>query len=231
MDLLGPLIRALARHRQVISFQPRGEDDAFVMRRRFCLADLADDLDEFLSWLGLEQPAVLGVSFGGVTALELARRRPWRLGALMLQGVGPRMEPGLLQRLAGVVLSRYPLPADSPFFNQFFKLFFGGRQEPGPLFDFVTRSCWGTDQGVMAHRFRLLEQTDFTGRLGGVRVPTLLTAGAKDLLVTQRGLTAMSDELPDARAVRLGGCGHLAFVTHPERVAAEARSFLAALEQ
>jgi hypothetical protein len=30
--------------------------------------------------------------------------------------------------------------------------------------------------------------------------------------------------------VRLAGCGHLAFVTHAERVAAEVRSFLASEE-
>lgn len=230
MQLQGPLIAALARHHQVISFQLRGEEDVFALRRRCTLADLVDDLDEFLSWLGLEQPAVLGVSFGGVLALELARRAPWRLGALLLQGVGPRLEPGILQRLAGAVLSRYPLPNDSPFFNQFFNLFFGGKQEPGPLFDFVIRSCWATDQGVMAHRFRLVEEANFTGQLGAVRTPALLMAGARDLLVTRRGLTALAAELPDARAVQLGGCGHLAAVTHPDRVAAEARSFLAGLE-
>ena len=230
MRLLGPLIRALAKDHQVISFQPRGEDDAFAMRRRFSLTDLVDDLAEFLDWMGLEQPAVLGVSFGGVLALELAMRQPWRLRALALQGVGPRLAPGLLQRIAGMVLARYPLPPDSPFFNQFFKLFFGGKQPEGPLFDFVTRTCWGTDQGVMAHRFRLMEQADFEGRLGAMPVPTLLMSGARDLLVTPHGLAGMADELPDARAVHLGQAGHLACVTHPDRLATETRSFLRSLE-
>jgi 3-oxoadipate enol-lactonase len=230
MQLLGPLVAALARHHQVISFQLRGEEDVFALRRRCTLDGLVDDLDEFLSWLGLEQPAVLGVSFGGVLALELARRAPWRLGALMLQGVGPRFEPGILQRLAGAVLSRYPLPSDSPFFNQFFNLFFGGKQEPGPLFDFVTRTCWATDQGVMAQRFSLVEKADFTGQLRAVRTPALLMAGSRDLLVTRRGLASLANELPDARAVQLGGSGHLAAVTHPERVATEVRSFLTGLQ-
>lgn len=230
MTLLGPMIDALSRHYQVISFQLRGEDNFFALRGRGSLSGLVDDLDEFLSWLGLEQPSVLGVSFGGVLALELARRSPWRLGALMLQGVAARLEPGALQRLAGTVLARYPLPADSPFFNQFFNLFFGGKQPPGKLFDFVTRTCWTTDQGVMAHRFRLIETTDFTGHLQSVITPTLLMAGSRDLLVTPRGLATLAQELPEARAVQLGECGHLAAVTHPERVALEVRSFLRGLE-
>src|SRR5262245_22073956 len=226
MDLLEPLIRSLARSFRVISFESRGEDDCFALRRRFDLADLADDLAEMLDWFGLEAPPVLGVSFGGAVALELAARRPGRMRALLLQGVGPSFEPGLLQRVAGLVLSRYPLPADNPFFNQFFNLFFGMKQPAGDLFDFVTRTCWRTDQGVMAHRFGLIERANFAGRVKAVRVPTLLLAGERDVLVARAGLNQLAREMPDARAVRLGGAGHLACVTHAERVAAEARSFL-----
>ena len=156
-ELLGPLARLLARDFQVISYQLRGEDDCFALRRQFTLVDLVDDLEEFLDWFGLERPAMMGVSFGGVLALDLAARRPHRLQSLVLQGVGARFEMGLLQQVAGMVLSGYPLPSDNPFVNQFFNLLFGSRQKPGALFQFVTRQCWQTDQSVMAHRFELVE--------------------------------------------------------------------------
>src|SRR5206468_4959689 len=68
-ELLGPLARILAEHFRVISYQLRGEDDCFALRRRFGLTDLVDDLAEFLDWHCLEAPAVFGVSFGGVLAL------------------------------------------------------------------------------------------------------------------------------------------------------------------
>ena len=58
-----------------------------------------------------------------------------------------------------------------------------------------------------------------------VRVPTLLLAGERDVLVSRTGMNALASEIPDARAVRIGGAGHLACVTHAERVATEARSF------
>lgn len=230
MDLMEPLVRALSRSFRVISLDLRGEDDCFALRRRFGLGDLADDLTHFMDWFGLESPAVLGVSFGGAVALELALRRPGRMRALMVQGVGPRFEPGFLQRIAGAVLARYPLPADSPFFNQFFNLFFGMKQPAGDVFDFVTRTCWRTDQGVMAHRFGLMERAEFAARARGVRCPTLLLAGDRDVLVSRAGLNELATALPDARAVRLGGAGHLASVTHAERVAAEARSFFTVVD-
>src|SRR5262245_54390067 len=173
-ELLGPLARLLAAQYRVISYQLRGEDDCFALRRRFGLKDLVEDLAEFLEWHCLETPALCGVSFGGVLALEFATRFPHRLRKLVVQGAGARFERGLLQQVAGMVLARYPLPTDSPFVNQFFNLLFGGRQQPGPLFEFVTRQCWQTDQSVMAHRFQLVEQFDMGRRQERVRVPTLV---------------------------------------------------------
>ena len=70
-ELLGPLARLLAEHFRVISYQLRGEDDCFALRRRFGLHDLVNDLAEMLDWHCLESPALCGVSFGGVLALEL----------------------------------------------------------------------------------------------------------------------------------------------------------------
>ncbi len=225
-ELLGPLARLLAGHFRVISYQLRGEEDPFALRQRFDLVDLVDDLAELTAWLGLERPAVMGVSFGGILALEFAARYPARLRRLVVQGVGSRFERGLLQRVAGWVLSSYPLPSDNAFVNQFFNLLFGGRQRPGPLFQFVTRQCWQTDQSVMAHRFRLAERFRIEGRLDRIRVPSLVLSGERDLLVSPRSLDALHQGILDARLVRLKGCGHLAFATQPRRCAEEVRNFL-----
>src|SRR5579883_2966025 len=81
-ELLGPLARLLAEHFRVISYQLRGEDECFALRQRFGLTDLVHDLAEFIAWQGLEQPAILGVSFGGVLAVEYATRFPGCLRAL-----------------------------------------------------------------------------------------------------------------------------------------------------
>ena len=225
-ELLGPLARILAERFRVISYQLRGEDDCFALRRRFGLPDLVSDLAELMDFHCLESPALFGVSFGGVLALEFAARFPYRLRAVGVQGVGARFERGWLQRVAGWVLARYPLPPDNPFINQFFNLLFGSRQQPGPLFEFVTRQCWQTDQSVMAHRFHLVEHFDIQKRLSRIRVPALVLNGDRDLLVSERSLNDLCAGIAGSKLVRLGGCGHLAFVTQPYRVADEVRRFL-----
>jgi 3-oxoadipate enol-lactonase len=225
-ELLGPLARLLASRFRVISYHLRGEEDPFALRSSFGLDDLVDDLAELIQWLGLERPDVMGVSFGGILALELAVRHPARLRRLAVQGVGSRFEQSLLQQVAGWVLSCFPLPADSAFVNQFFNLLFGGRKRPAPLFDFVTRQCWQTDQSVMAHRFHLAEQFNLDGRLDRVRVPSLILAGERDLLVSPESLDTLSQGIALSKVVKLQGCGHLAFAMQPRQIAEELFRFL-----
>jgi 3-oxoadipate enol-lactonase len=229
-ELLGPLARILARDFRVISYQLRGEDDCFALRRSFDLIDMVEDLREFLDWMGLESPNILGVSFGGTLALEMAARHPNRLNTLTVQGAGARFERGLLQQVAGLILSRYPLPSDSPFVNQFFNLLFGSKQRPGPLFQFVTRQCWQTDQSVMAHRFHLVETFDIQKRLARITAPALVLAGERDLLVSPQSLTDLAEGLTGSTVVPLRGCGHLAFATRPECVAQEVKQFILGAE-
>jgi len=226
-ELLGPLAKILAKDYRVISYQLRGEDNCFALRRPFTREDLVKDLAEFLDCMGLESPSIMGVSFGGVLAMEFAARHPYRLKDLIVQGAGARFERGLLQVVASTVLARFPLPSDNPFVNQFFNLLFGGATKKDALFDFVTHQIWQTDQSMMAYRFKLAETFNIINRLHRIRVPTLILAGDKDVLVTSRSLNELVEGIGDARLTRLPRAGHLAFVTNPTLVADKVRNFLA----
>jgi pimeloyl-ACP methyl ester carboxylesterase len=209
----------LADSLQVIGYELRGERDCFSLRRGFGLDDLVDDLCELIDRQGLEQPILMGVSFGGMVALKFAARYPGRLAGLVVQGVDVRFRRSLLRQIAGQVLSRYPLPANNPFVNQFFNLLFGGRQRDRLLVDFVTRQSWQTDQSVMAHRFRLVEQVDLADDLRHIRVPTLILSGEKDVLVSPEGPAELTAGIRQASLIRLPRAGHLAFTTHPGVIA------------
>jgi pimeloyl-ACP methyl ester carboxylesterase len=225
IELLGPLARELSRDFHVISYQIRGENDCFVLRRRFGLSDLVEDLRDFIEWRGLERPIVCGVSFGGVIALEYAARFPHAVSSIAIQGVGVRYERGLLQRIASLVLTGYPLPPNSPFVNQFFNLLFGSRQNRA-IFDFVTRQCWQTDQSVMAHRLHLVERCNLAPRLERIVAPALALAGERDMLVSPASLNELATGFASGVSEILPQCGHLAFVTHARLVADKWREFV-----
>jgi len=226
MGLLGPLARLLSREHKVVSYQLRGEDNCFAIRRPFDLDDLVFDLREFLDSLGLESPALFGASFGGAIALEFAARYPGRISNLIVQGAGSRFMPGMLQKIAGAVLNRFPLPFDNPFVNQFFNLLFARPEQARALFDFVTQQIWTTDQSMMAHRFQLIESFNMQDKLAAVRAPALIIAGDKDVLVPQRNLRELYQGLPNGQCIRVPQAGHLAFVTHAQLMAEHIEAFL-----
>jgi len=224
--LLAPLATALARHHQVTIPGLRGDGSPVGSSWVENLADHARDLGGLIQQLGLERPALFGVSFGGAIALELAVEQPHRIGALILQGVEARFRTTLAATIARRVLERFPLPSDNGFLNQFFNLLHGGKPEPGPLSDFVVERCWETDQGVMARRIGLLESFDVTDRLWQIDVPTLILAGTRDVIVPPSRQRALASEIAGARYETLEGAGHIGFLSHRGEVARLARQFL-----
>jgi len=227
-ELIQPLIQRLACRFRVIAYQSRGESDCFALRRRFSLDDLVSDLDEFVRWHGLERPAVVGVSFGGLVALGYAACHSGRIAGLGVQGVGVRYQSSLIQRIAGMVLSSYPLPGDCPFVNQFFNLLFGHRPS-AEQFEHATRNCWQTDQSIMAYRLSLLRRFDLDARLPRVTTPTLLVSGSRDMIVSDANAAELMRRLPNARRTVIARAGHLAPISHAAATGDALAQFLAPL--
>ncbi len=224
--LVEPLALELARHHHVIAVELRGENDCFALRQTFGLNDLADDLAEFIAWRGAERPTVVGISFGGVIALTCAARYPGLFDAVGVQGVGLRFESGLIQRIASMVLSNYPLPEDCPFVNQFFNLLFGAKPTPDQLVH-ATRSCWQTDQSVMTHRLSLLRRFNFDSLLPRIMAPTLLISGSRDAIVSGANARGLVDGLADCHQTVLPRAGHLAPISHTAATADALSCFFA----
>ncbi len=221
--LLTPLARRLATRHEVILFSLWGDRGFMVGPGRDTLAGYARDLAEVIESLRLERPTVVGVSFGGAVALELAVEHPGSLGALVVQGVESKFHGGIGTKIARRVLERFPLPSDNRFVNQFFNLLHGGRPEPGPLPEFIIRRCWETDQGVMAGRLRALESFDVSDRLWRVDIPTLVLGGTRDVVVPESRQRALAESIPGAQFVSLEGAGHIGFLSHRDEVARHIR--------
>lgn len=212
--LVAPLAERLARRFEVIVCGLRG--DRFPLGGAWArsITDHADDLACVVEQLGLERPAVVGVSFGGAIALQLAIEHPRCVGALVVHGVESRFRTSLGSTIARRVLERFPLPNDNRFVNQFFNLLHAGMPEPGPVADFVVERCWETDQSVMARRLALLESFDVSERLWEIDAPTLVVAGERDVIVPAARQRALADGILDARFETIAGAGHVGFLTH-----------------
>lgn len=230
--LVAPLVARLGRDFEVHVSGLRGDPDGPSRFRAGSLADHAQDVAGLIRGLGLEQPLVLGVSYGAAVALQLAIDCPVSVGSLVLSGVEARFTHRHFARLARRVLEGYPLPIDSPFINQFFRLLHGDRVAAiDPLARFVVDACWETDQVVLADRLRSLENFDLSDSLWRIQAPALVVAGSRDSIVAPENQRALAQSLA-AEYAEIPGGGHVSFLSHVEAfagfVASRARERVAA---
>ena len=217
--MMAPLARALSRRHEVFLVGLRGDGPNGACASGQSPEGHARDVANLVAELGLERPTVLGASYGGAVALELALRYPRCVGSLALFGVEARFRPNLGSAILLRALERFPLPRTSPFLNQFFNVLHGCRPEPSPLVDFIVQRTWETDQGVVAGRLRGLEGFDLTDRLWEIDAPTLVLSGTKDVVTLPSRQKDLASRLPDATYATLDGAGHVGFLTHRAEVA------------
>jgi len=233
--LVFPLAQRLARHFEVITYNLRGDGCPFagfggMGRRVWDLGGHADDLASLIEQLQLECPAVLGVSFGGAIALELAIEHPGRVGAVIVQGVDSQYRGSIGFTVVRRVLERFPLPQDNRFLNQFFNLLHGGKPESQAVADFVVERIWETDQSIIAQRLAQIEGFCVSDRLWRLEAPTLVLAGSRDVIVPKARHLALAAAMPEARCEVIEGAGHIAFLTHRHEFVGHVRRHLRRVE-
>src|SRR4051812_28521745 len=76
VDLMGPIVGALAKTRQVIAPEQQAHGRTADIDRPITYEQMADDTAALIEHLRLGQADVLGYSMGGGTALQLAIRHP-----------------------------------------------------------------------------------------------------------------------------------------------------------
>jgi pimeloyl-ACP methyl ester carboxylesterase len=83
-ELFGPVLTALAENRRVIGIHLHGHGRTELGTRKIDLVDIGRDLGVVLQKLGLRQVDVMGYSFGGGAALQLALQYPAVVRRLVL---------------------------------------------------------------------------------------------------------------------------------------------------
>jgi proline iminopeptidase len=196
----------------------------------------ADDLVELADALGVERFDLLGHSMGGWVALEAAIRHPDRVARLVAVATtpgqlgadeanadqGPPM-PGE----AAELLSRQPTSAEElvEIYTELAPYFI-----PGP----------GASVLVDALDRRLASPAGFTGvfgalsrwsaidRLGELRCPTLVVAGARDVFCSPAQSARIASRVTGARLVTLADRGHFMWLESPDGFFAAVREWLSA---
>lgn len=176
-------------------------------------------LEKFLAARGIENPVLIGHSFGGRVALIYASRNP--VGKVVLvdaAGVKPRRSLRYylkvwsfkaLKRLAPLVVGRTNAAA-----------IIERRRARAGSADYNAASP------VMRGTLSRVVNEDLRRFMPSISAPTLLVWGEKDTATPLRDAKIMERLIPDAGLVVFEGAGHYSFLERPAQFAAILDSFL-----
>jgi 3-oxoadipate enol-lactonase len=227
----GPVPALLAEDFRVAWFDNRGLGESSVPAGPYSAALMAGDALAVMDAAGFERAHVVGTSLGGMIAQELVLAHPERVDKLVLactMAGGPDAYP-IPQRTVEAV-KRFPLLPPEEGYRLVVE---------NALSDETVASRPELVEELVA--YRLSHQPPFDGwlaqaaagttydgggRLGEIRVPTLVQAGTGDHVVDHRNSPLLAEAIPDARLELFEGLGHLYFYEDPERFARSVREFL-----
>jgi pimeloyl-ACP methyl ester carboxylesterase len=181
---------------------------------------MAQAVADLLESLGIHEPVILaGLSMGGYVALEFLRQYPQRIKALGLFSTkaaadSPEQRQGraaLIERLRreGLeVLLQATLP----------KLVGASTVAGRPAVTAeLERSISTADrEGVIDALRAMADRRDSQPLLSAIPCPTLILAGAEDVLIPPNESEAMAQAIPGAQLSVIPGAGHLVNLEAPE---------------
>lgn len=240
MDDFEPVLSFADRARIIrLDSRGRGRSDFDPEWRNYNVLQESNDALALLDHLGIEKTAILGTSRGGLIAMTLAVGHKERLLGVMLNDIGPMIEPAGLAYIFGYLGNR---PDFKDFDDAAEKLsktmaerFSGVPRETWKVF---ARRVWrqaedGLDLRYDPHlRTAVLEQSasDTMPDLWPVYralegLPLALLRGGNSDLLSAETASKMKEMHPELEVTVIPGRGHVPFLDEPESQAAIA-SFL-----
>jgi pimeloyl-ACP methyl ester carboxylesterase len=194
----------------------------------FRLPEYARCLDRLIEVLGLEQPHVLGHSWGSALALELYRQRPSGVSSLVLVGAyagwAGSLRPDEVARRLAVALRIADRPP-STFEPASMQGVFSDVLPEDRRRELMTIMSETRPVGTrtMAHA---LADADLRDLLPRIEAPTLLMYGDADERASLDVADALHAAIPGSRLVVMPGLGHECYLESAEAFDSEVRAFL-----
>jgi len=186
---------------------------------------------DLIEALGLDKPLLVGESFGGWIAAEMAALRPKEVGKLaVLAPVGLWRDASPVADLFGLTLGEL-LPY----------LFYDMKSKAAVNMSALTSLMSDKDDRTQAQIDALIAiflgfrtaakflfpvpETGLERRLRRIRVPTLVLWGAQDRLIAPSYAEIFAKQVKNAQVQLIERCGHLIMAEQPEACAKEIQRF------
>ena len=227
LQMWGPLEAHLhKRGVATVAYDQPGLGGSTSYRRPRRMPGLATTAERILDVLGHQQVDVLGVSFGGGVAQQLAHQAPHRVRRLVLGATSP----GLVS-LPGVprvwdALGGLRRPGGRTVYETAARAWFGGAQRAELGYGARLAGPVPSLSGMAQQVFAASAWTSYFW-LHTLRQPTLVLAGDSDPIIPLANSRLLAMRLADSRTHVVRGGGHLFLVERAVESAAVIAGFLA----
>jgi len=212
------------RPRRVLAldYRGRGRSERDPDWRRYEIGTELNDVLQVLDHAGIERAVFVGTSRGGLITMALSAAKPMLLAGIVLNDVGPVIEPGGLIRIRAYV-GKLPIPATmrdgARILRQLSEAQFPAFTEA--QWERMARGTWHEAQGrlVLSYDPALAKPLDaldlekpmpdlwdLFGRLAPF--PVLAIRGENSDLLAAQTLERMQERHPDLTALTVPGQGH-----------------------
>ena len=199
---------------RVVRYDQRGHGKSEAPKGDYTLGRLADDIADLLDALKIEKAAFCGISMGGMTGMNLAKRHPPRLSRLALCNTAAHMGPremwdgriksvtdGGMEAVVEGVVERWFTPAF--------------RQKNPDEVKRIRSMILSTAPGGYAGCCAAIRDMDERDKLGLIEAPSLVLIGAHDPATPPEKGDYIVERIPFARKEVLDAA-HLSNVERPE---------------
>jgi pimeloyl-ACP methyl ester carboxylesterase len=210
-EMWGPAEKILAARSSTIVLDCPGTGRSDTPLFPLTMTALAGTVCRALDKLGYDRVDVLGFSFGGALAQQLARQAPERVRrlALVSTGCGWGSTLGTLDAVSAVAM---PLRYYSRSWYELTNRMLGEPEtaDAGSL-EAQAKARFSYMPSLRGYSYQLLALASWSSRswLGTVETPTLVVSGGLDRLVPAENAVQLARLLPRSRLHLLPGGGHL----------------------
>jgi 3-oxoadipate enol-lactonase len=187
----------------------------------------ADTVLELLDTLGVARTAVVGLSMGGLVAMELGLAYPERVDGLVLAATtaAPATDEDAerRRRAASDVEAHGMLGHTAEMLPRLFGP--AASRDPTLTVPIVTTMLRTNPAGAAAALRGRAERPDYASLLGQLRPPVLVVAGDEDAYSTKEVTDQLVASLPHPEVLILPGIGHFPNLEAPEAFDGAVRAF------
>ncbi len=227
-----PQLEHLSDRYRVVAPDLRGFGRSQVVAGTATMPQLADDLALLLDALEIDEPVTLcGLSMGGYIAWQFWLRHADRLDRLVLCDTRAMADPPDVAQGRVESARRVLEEGTSEFVEGLLgKLFAEATLRDQPAVVAATQEVMraASPVGVAAALRGMAERPDMTGRLGEIRIPTLVVCGQHDVISPPAEMQQIAAALPRATMLEVPDAGHMAPLEQPQQVNQAIRQFLSA---